>query len=102
MRKEIKTPELTDDILVLNRDLEHLVIYAGAKRCAGLEFDDKYDILQFVLFSDTHLDRFNVIRIGANIGLFKIVRVGDNMDFCMRSRTALCFDYINKKVITSV
>ena len=63
MSEEIKPAELTDDILVLNRDVEHLVIQSGAKRCPGLEFDDKYDILQFVLFSDTHRDLRNWNRV---------------------------------------
>lgn len=63
MSEEVKTPELTDDILVLNRDVEEYVIQSSAKRCAGLEHDDKYDILQFVHFSDTHRDLRNWNRV---------------------------------------
>ncbi len=47
-------------------------------------------------------DCFNVISIDANIGLLKIVRVGNNIDHYLRSRTALCYDYINKKVISNL
>ena len=54
MAEEIKSTELTDDIILLNRDVEHLVIQSAAKRCAGLGHDDKYDVLQFVHFSDIH------------------------------------------------
>ena len=46
-------------------------------------------------------DCFNVVSIDANIGLLKIVRVGDNVDHYLRRRTALCYDYINKKLISN-
>ena len=46
-------------------------------------------------------DCFNIVSIDANIGLLKIVRVGDNLDHYLRKRTALCYDYINKKVISN-
>jgi len=52
-----------DDILLMNRDVEHLMIQAGAKRCRGLEYDDKYDVLQFVHFSDVHRELMNWNRI---------------------------------------
>lgn len=44
-------------------------------------------------------DCFNVVSVDANMGLLKIVRVGDNRDIFLRSQRSLCFDYVNKKVI---
>lgn len=46
-------------------------------------------------------DCFNVVSIDANLGLLKIVRVGNNVDHYFRSQRSLCFDYINKKVISN-
>lgn len=44
-------------------------------------------------------DCFNVVSVDTALGLLKLVRVGANVDHYLRSRTALTFDYINKKVI---
>lgn len=46
-------------------------------------------------------DCFNVVGVDTALGLLKIVRIGDNVDHFMRKKTALCFDYINKKIISS-
>ena len=80
MADEIKSTELTDDILLLNRDVEHLVIQAGAKRCPGLGFDDKYDILQFVHFSDIHYRTANWNRVIRYINHYS-----DYFDFALHS-----------------
>ena len=55
--------ELTDDIIQLNRDVEHLIIQGAATRTKALDFDDKYKVLQFVHFADIHrkLDNWNRI-----------------------------------------
>ena len=44
-------------------------------------------------------DCFNAVSIDANLGLLKIARIGCNTDNFFRSQRALCYDYINKKVI---
>ncbi len=44
-------------------------------------------------------DCFNVVSIDANLGLLKIARIGNNTDHFFRSQRALCYDYINKKII---
>lgn len=44
-------------------------------------------------------DCFNVVSVDTNLGLLKIARIGNNIDHYFRSQRALCFDYINKKVI---
>ena len=44
-------------------------------------------------------DCFNVVSIDTNLGLLKIVRVGNNRDHYFRSQKSLCYDYMNKKVI---
>lgn len=46
-------------------------------------------------------DCFNVVSIDANLGLLKIVRVGDNVDHYLRVKRALCFDFKNRKVISN-
>lgn len=46
-------------------------------------------------------DCFNVVCVDVNLGLLKLIRVGDNTDMYLQRRTALCYDYINKKVITN-
>lgn len=44
-------------------------------------------------------DCFNVVAVDTELGLIKIIRIGANTDHYMRRKTALCYDYINKKVI---
>ena len=44
-------------------------------------------------------DSFNVVAVDVNLGLFKLVRVGNNADIYLRTKRVLCFDYINRKVI---
>jgi hypothetical protein len=44
-------------------------------------------------------DSFNVVAVDVNLGLFKLVRVGNNSDTYLRTKRVLCFDYINRKVI---
>lgn len=48
------------------------------------------------------MDCFNVVAIDTDIGLLKIIRVGANVDHYMRKKTAICYDYINKKVISEI
>ena len=45
------------------------------------------------------MDCFNIVAVDTDLGLLKIVRVGANVDHYLRKKIALCFDYINKKVI---
>ena len=44
-------------------------------------------------------DAFNVMSIDVNLGILKLVRVGDNADHYLRIKRTLCYDYVNKKVI---
>jgi hypothetical protein len=44
-------------------------------------------------------DCFNVVSVDVNLSLLKIARIGNNTDNFFRSQRALCYDYINKKVI---
>jgi len=44
-------------------------------------------------------DAFNVVSIDVDLGLLKLVRVGDNADHYLRIKRTLCYDYVNKKVI---
>lgn len=44
-------------------------------------------------------DAFNVMSVDVNLGILKLVRVGDNADHYLRIKRTLCYDYVNKKVI---
>lgn len=44
-------------------------------------------------------DCFNIVCVDANLGLLKIVRVGNNRDHYLRSQRSLCYDYVNRRVI---
>lgn len=44
-------------------------------------------------------DAFNVVSVDTNLGMIKIVRIGDDADIYLRERRAICYDYINKKMI---
>ena len=44
-------------------------------------------------------DCFNVTGVDVNLGLLKLIRVGDNADHYLRTKHVLCFDYINRRVI---
>lgn len=46
-------------------------------------------------------DCFNIVSVDTNTNLLKITRVGDNVDLYMRHKTALCYDYKNKSIISS-
>lgn len=46
-------------------------------------------------------DCFNVVSVDANLGLLKLIRIGDQTDHYFRSKRTLCYDYINKKVISN-
>ena len=47
-------------------------------------------------------DCFNVMTVDTVMGVIKLVRIGDNVDHFMRSKRALCYDYVNKKLISSI
>ena len=44
-------------------------------------------------------DCFNVVGVNVNAGILKLVRIGDNADYFLRTKRVLCYDYINKKLI---
>ena len=44
-------------------------------------------------------DAFNVMSVDVNLGILKLVRVGNNVDHYLRIKRTLCYDYVNKKVI---
>ncbi len=44
-------------------------------------------------------DSFNVVGIDTNIGVLKLIRVGNNTDIFLRRKQTLSYDYINKKLI---
>lgn len=44
-------------------------------------------------------DAFNVMSVDVNLGILKLVRVGDNADHYLRIKRTLCYDYVNGKVI---
>lgn len=44
-------------------------------------------------------DCFNVVGVDTNLGLLKLIRIGNNSDNYMRRKGVLCYDYINKKII---
>lgn len=44
-------------------------------------------------------DCFNVTAVDVNLGILKFTRVGNNADIYLRTKRALCFDYINQKLI---
>lgn len=46
-------------------------------------------------------DCFNVVAVDTDLGLLKLIRIGDNVEHYLREKKFLCFDYINKKVISN-
>lgn len=44
-------------------------------------------------------DCFNVVSVDANLGLLKLIRIGNNTDHYFRSQRTLCYDYVNKRII---
>lgn len=45
-------------------------------------------------------DSFNVVSVDTSLGLIKLVRIGNQSDYYLRSKKTLCYDYKNKKVIS--
>jgi hypothetical protein len=46
-------------------------------------------------------DCFNVIQIDRNLNMIKLVRIGCNTSDTLQPRTTLCYDYLNKKLISN-
>ena len=46
-------------------------------------------------------DCFNVVTVDTVLGIIKLVRIGDNVDHYLRSKRTLCYDYVNKRVISA-
>lgn len=46
-------------------------------------------------------DCFNVVTVDVNLGVLKLVRIGNNCDYFLRHKGALCFDYLNRRVISN-
>lgn len=44
-------------------------------------------------------DCFNVVSIDTDLGILKLVRVGNNADYYLRKKQVLCYDYQNQKVV---
>lgn len=44
-------------------------------------------------------DCFNVVSVDTELGVLKLVRIGNNADYYLRLKRTLCFDYQNQKVI---
>lgn len=44
-------------------------------------------------------DCFNVVGINVNAGILKLIRIGDNADYFLRTKRVLCYDYVHGKVI---
>ncbi len=45
-------------------------------------------------------DSFNVVSVDTNLGIITAIRVGNNADNFGREKSVMCYDYINKKLIT--
>jgi hypothetical protein len=44
-------------------------------------------------------DCFNVVSIDTDLGILKLVRVGNNADYYLRKKQVLCYDYQNRCVV---
>lgn len=44
-------------------------------------------------------DCFNVVSIDTDLGILKLVRIGNNADYYLRKKQVLCYDYQNRNVI---
>lgn len=44
-------------------------------------------------------DAFNVVSVDTNLGIIKVIRIGDDVDLYLREKRTICYDYINKKII---
>ena len=44
-------------------------------------------------------DCFNVVAVDTDLGLLKLVRIGDNADHYLRTKRVLCYDYQNRTVV---
>ena len=46
-------------------------------------------------------DCFNIVSVDRSLHTIRLVRVGNNFDFYGREKNVLCYDYLNKQVITN-
>ena len=42
---------------------------------------------------------FNVVAVDTDLGLLKLIRIGDNVDHYMHKKAALCFDDLHQRMI---
>ena len=46
-------------------------------------------------------DSFNIVTVDTVLGLIKLVRIGNQSDYFLRSKRCLCYDYIHKTIISN-
>lgn len=46
-------------------------------------------------------DCFNVVSVNVDTGMIKIVRIGNNVDNHMQNQNVVCYDYVNKRLISN-
>lgn len=51
------------------------------------------------VFDTRTYDCFNVVSIEPNIGLIRLTRIGNNVDYYLRKKTTFCYDFIKKQVV---
>ncbi len=51
------------------------------------------------VFDTRTYDCFNVVSIEPNIGILRLTRIGNNVDYYLRKKTTFCYDFVNKKVV---
>lgn len=51
------------------------------------------------VFDTPTYDCFNVMSVDVNTGIFRIARIGNNVDYFLRQKHVLCFDYLNRKMV---
>ena len=51
------------------------------------------------IFDTASYDCFNVMSVDVNTGIFRITRIGNNVDYFLRQKHVLCFDYVKGEMI---
>ena len=69
-----------------------------AVECATTE--NGYSDSSRVKYTRTY-DSFNVVSVDANIGIIKLIRIGNHLDHYLREKNVMCYDYINKRIISN-
>ena len=81
---------------------QHMFVTMSARYDYGPDgFDDGFDTPRSGDDTKIDYDSFNLVAVDTENSLFKVLRIGVNLDFKMHTKNVLVYDYANREVISN-